>query len=392
MPIPDWAHWIAHVDSMKELSPLEKKNAKDALNSIRKIFGTDLQTLAEQQHPIVDNITNLAPWTRRWFDWFADGMQNALNQKNGSEIIDKIKDPRCYPLVVFELDVANGFISAGFEVEFYPKVNATEKVPDLKIINAETKEEFYVEITDLEASMQFRENWETFYPISMKLHDPTGDPASEGLDYKGRVHKFLSKPNLDRILSKIGELKEKAIKTGFEELVEDGVIELAIATEDRKEELRAWAQERKIDAVFIGPSNEADEIHRLSLKIETEQRQLPKDMLNVIVIRNLTWFIWRSKNVEEVIIKLEDYVYKHAHVAFCIIIEEWLGGKIVPVQSKGDHLYFTKRNDLFTRGTIILTNKFITDKKISLDCASKIKQAFTENRKFFAAIRSLYPM
>jgi len=379
MQIEDWDHWISHVDTMEDLSALEKERAKIALNIIREALGLDLQNLLKRGHPIAWDVINTTAWSRKRFIAVSEAIQMALEQKNGTEIIDKLKDPKMYVEALFELDTAYDLIKVGFDAEFYPRVSEINKVPDLKITNSETKEEFFVEITVLGASKQARVAAKTHNRITERLlHTRRTDDGKELL-VMCRVHKFLSEPHLNEILLKIDEVILKAKRSGFAELVEDGVIDLALAKEEKRELLKAWSSSRKVEHFLSGPSWDADELHRTSVRIEEKQKQLPTNLLNILVIRDNTLFMFR-RSVEEAMNRLEEIVFNFNHLAYCVIVEHYLGGEEDETQIRGDHLYLVRNSDVGTSKTLILTNKYITDRSITPNSASKIRQAFMQSR------------
>jgi len=382
MHIENWDYWKSHVETIEGLSSLEKERVKNAFDTVGKIFDTDLQSLVEKGHYIYWNIANTAPWTRKWFIHFSDALQKSLSQKNGQQIIDRLKRPSDYDVALLELDIANSFMNVGFEVEFYPIVEQINKKPDLKITNPNTNEQFFVEITELGASDQAKESYKTFDTISKELFSKSHTSDGKRIHSMGRIHKYLSEPNLKRIMEKINNMIEKVKNTGFEELVENEVIELALSTDDKIEFLKSWAKERGIDANLIGPSSDPDEVHRLHQKIRREQKQLPQNLLNILVIKDGTRFMIGRRDIKEVS-KLEEYVYEHNHLAFCIVFNSYISGSLEEkIMNLGDHIRLQKSSDMLGREMLILTNKFIIDKTLTPNSISKIKQAFLENREF----------
>lgn len=380
MEFEDWDYWISNVDTIEGLNELEKTQAKMALSSLKHFFGTSVQTLGENgQTYILHNLINQAAWTRKWFIYFDNAIRDSLQQKDSRKLIDKLKTRDGFEDALFELDIANRFIKSGFNIEFYPALD-NKKIPDLKIINPDTDEEFFVELTKLTPSVQARESNDTFDRISREIYKTTSSYVH--LLYRGKIHKYLSEPHIKKILTQINDSVKKCEKTGFQEIVEEGVIELAFANEGKGNLLREWASKRNIEAGLMGPSYNVDEIFRIGGKLEKEQEQLPTNLLNIVVILDKTLFFLMQNNPEKTIDKLEEYIYKHPHLAICAIIATYYGDFEDRITIKGDHLFLRRASDTLCRDMIWLVNNFITDKTITPNSLSKIRKAFMELREF----------
>lgn len=164
-----------------------------------------------------------------------------------------------------------------------------------------------------------------------------------------------------------------AKKIGFSELHEPNVIELAFAHEDRKSDLESWAKERGFkDSNMVGPSINDDEFKRLASKIDKEQRQLPLDSLNVLIIesRSLVFFL---RDPSSIIEALEEHIYRFGHLVICYIFTHYMGGEKSDYLIRGQHLYIKRPiTDLLTEEGIILVNRFIEDKNVTPKCLSDI--------------------
>jgi len=169
MKIEDWEHWIQDIDKIEGLSKIEKEKAKESFQTISEFFNLDIPTLAKNRHPIINDIVNTAPWTRKLFIHLAEALRTAQLQVNWEENFKKLKKPDLYFEGLLELDIANAFVQVGFKVEFYPIVKQINKIPDLKIVNPETSEQFFIEVTNLQSSDQAKESWKTFDVISKRL-------------------------------------------------------------------------------------------------------------------------------------------------------------------------------------------------------------------------------
>jgi len=148
MELESWEYWINKIPETEQLDTIDQIRAKTALFKIKKLFTQSLPDLAQTGHPIWGHyIVNDVAWTRKWFYEFMEAVEMALNQPNGRQIVDLKKKKKKFFDILFELDIGNRFKKAGFDIEFYPKSPDSEKIPDLKIKNTNTDEEFFIEIT-----------------------------------------------------------------------------------------------------------------------------------------------------------------------------------------------------------------------------------------------------
>ena len=180
------------------------------------------------------------------------------------------------------------------------------------------------------------------------------------------------------MLSKIRDAINKANNQGFAEVVEEGTIELAIANEENKVLLEKWANEKDLKiGELIGPPINVNEILRLAGKIEKEQKQLCKDSLNILVIKDPMFFL-HIRDVRSAINLLEEYVYKFEHVAFCCVISNYLGVEEHKQIVHGPHFYIRKKYENGVMEEIlVLINRFIKEKTITPNSYSKIITALT---------------
>jgi hypothetical protein len=115
--------------------------------------------------------------------------------------------------------------------------------------------------------------------------------------------------------------------------------------------------------------------HRLAIKIESEQKQLPEDVSNVIVIQNHNFFHIYRKYISRQITILEKngIPSKYKHIAFCILIDGYgsLGTDQKTIQ--GNHIYSIKFSEDYANEVLILGN---VASDLSHDLKTKIIDSF----------------
>jgi hypothetical protein len=126
---------------------------------------------------------------------------------------------------------------------------------------------------------------------------------------------------------------------------------------------------------FIGPSIDVNEILRTKRAIREEQKQLPQEYPNIVVIKNTNLF-FRTRDVRKAINELEEEIYEHPHLLFAVISGEFVGLAKDELLMKDYHVYLEKsRFELFAEQYIILFNRFC-EHEISPSVIAKIYNSF----------------
>jgi hypothetical protein len=371
----DWNKLIEHCDSLDELSGLEKKKAKRAFKVLQKQFGDSfLKSAFDARHPIFEYLINRAPWTRKWIIWFADAIGELKSQENHESLFARLQDAEKFPEALSVLEIACHLCRVGFTISVDPKVEISGgiKIPDLKACDVDNREEFFVEVSIQRTSEVEQEAWQTFERIHSLFWR-----SVPFIHYCGRVHKTLADKHLDQILKKVENILENCTKEGaFQEIVVKGVIEIGIAPEGDKEILHEWAVERGLKVgEFSGPSYDVNEVLRTKRTIRDEQRQLPRDLPNIVVVKNNNVFI-HLKDVRATIGELEEEVYRHPHLLAAVVWGEQLGKAEDMAIMEDQHVFIRKsKASLITDQYIILFNKFCPMKVLAATI-TKVYNAF----------------
>jgi len=371
----NWDKLIQHCEVLEGLTDFEREKAKHAFHFLREELGEEfLNEAFDKRHPICQYIINLAPWTRKWLTWFAEALKELRRQENYSSLLNRIKDESKFNEGLSVLEFAYKFSKAGFEVSIDPviKISNREKIPDLMLIDKDTREKLFVEVSEVGKS---RLVWNAFQTMQ-RIIDPLWSSVPF-IHYCGQIHKILSQPHLEFIVKKIKEITEKVKEeNSFQELVIEDVIEIGIAPEKDIQLLEKWAAERGLKVgEFSGPPFNVDEILRTKRAIEKEQRQLPREYPNVLIIRNNNLFFY-IRDIRKLISELEEEVYEYQHLLISIIAGKYLGKREDIISMKDQHVFIKKTTiDSLVEQYIILLNKFC-EHKIYPGTITKIYNAF----------------
>jgi hypothetical protein len=334
-----------------------------------------LKVAFTQGHPIRYYIINLAPWTRKWIIWFAEALSELRNQENYSSLLNRIRDKTRFEEGISILEIGFKFSKSNFKITIDPIIEISkgkEKNPDLKVIDKDAGEEFFVEISQMGPSEIEEQAFQTLRAITDILWK-----SIPFIHYCGRIYKTLSKKHLDEVVKKVEEILEKVKKDeSFHELLIEDVIEVGIAPEKDKEVLEKWASDKGLQVgEFIGPSFDVNEILRTKRAIREEQKQLPQGYPNIVIIKNNNLFL-RTRDIRKAISELEEEVYEHPHLLFVIISGEHLGEVQDTSFMKDQHVYLEKSKiELIVEKYIILFNRFCKH-KISPPIIAKVYNSF----------------
>lgn len=370
----DWEKLSQHCETIDGLTEFEKDKAKRSFLLLRKEFGDEfLKGAFVDHHPICQYLVNLAPWTRKWIVWFAEAIKELQDQNNYQKLLSRLRDREKFREGLSVLEIAYKLSKAGFGITFDPQIDCSgqTKIPDLNVCNEDNGEELFVEVSIQRESKREKEGWQTM----QRIHEPIWR-CVPFMHYCGRIHKILTEKHLDDITKEVEKTVERVKKeNAFHELVED-IIEIGIAPQHDEEILQKWATEKGFKVgEFYGPSYDVDEIGRTKRKIGNEQRQLPSDNPNIVVIVNNNLFL-HVKNIREMISELEEEVYRYPHLLFVIVSGGYMGGGENTLPMKDLHLYISKtKASLLVEQYIILFNKFY-DCKISPSTITKVYNAF----------------
>jgi len=384
----DWTKWeklIQQTDTCKELTDIEKEKAKYALLFLKQEFGEKFLEDAfekahpEESHPLLSYTVNSAPWTRKWLTRFSDALKSLKDVDGYSGLLKRLMDKKGFLEAESVLWVAYKLRKAGFKIVIDPLIVSNRRVPDLKIINEDTKEEVFIEISIQKQSTTTEKASITFDTFFYELSGIIFDH----LTYCGRILKVLSDRHMSDVLKEVKDKIEKAKKEqSFQELIIEDTIELAIAPQKDANVLEIWAKSRGIKTgTFSGPPINVDEVRRTKATIQREQQQLPRTSPNILVIENGNLFRSRQ-GVRRAMNELEECLYDFPKLLFFIINDRYEGETLVEQNEtfmKNQHI-FTRRviDEYNLEQAIVLLNRYC-DFNVSPSTISKVYLAFSKN-------------
>jgi hypothetical protein len=161
----------------------------------------------------------------------------------------------------------------------------------------------------------------------------------------------------------------------FEEYKIDGVIEIALASQNKYPMLLQWSQQHgySIDSFSLPPPT--DRFRRLKGKIGKKSKQSSPIYPSILIIKNDD-FSSLSKP-QTMFYELEESLFKCEDLLGAIIVSYQFGGREKVVESYGinTHITRTERHAL-TSKTGIMINKYYKKNKITMHSLTRIVDAF----------------
>lgn len=377
----NWDEHKAYVEEMPELTLLEKDQAKRAFDYLKETLGPDFlqqlharQVATKQLHPITGYVVNYAPWTRRYLTRFADSLRALEGSTNIALVIKQLEEPDRFTHNALLLDAAAKLRTVGLQAAFEPTLplGNNQKQPDARLTSTETNETIFLEVSILQDAREAIAARDAMNRLTFTV---MGMPP--GYRWSGRLFKTPAPAHLEEIISRLNDATKRATQdSSFITISEEGTVEIAFCPEGQKELLEEWCTAREIKTgVFQGPPYDENLIARLKRKIEREQRQLPADYPNVVLIRNTDLF-FRIRDMRSVMSELEEEVFRYPHVPLVLVTGSHLTGLPAEVMQYGEHRYTRRTVDpMCVEDCLLFINRY-SPVKLSATLLSKFLRVF----------------
>lgn len=313
--IYNWDIVANHFYGIIGISDKQKVLIKEAFLFLKEELGENYLKEIDINHPMSFHLINYVISSRIWFVDLAANIKRLKPSLNYKALYKRLKDPKKFPEAFSVLEIAIKFLKTGFKIEFDPqvKVNGKPKEPDLKIINPLSDESFYCEVSVLNTSVVEHNAMNTELSLFNEII------FSSSLGFAGKVERILTEDEIKETSNKIIELRNKAEKTGFGELVIKNIITLGLASEENTKKLMNWAEEHNCEVGnFEQPYYESNELQRMKTKINEKRKQLPFEKPNLIMIYDSDFF-YRCGNLFHIINELEKLLAKYKNINGVII-------------------------------------------------------------------------
>ncbi len=151
----DWDKYIDFFQRTDEIEETQKIKLIDSFKILKEELGNGfLKHSIGKNHIIKNHVFMSSEESYSWLIWLAETLSYFRKRDcNYNELTKKLqKADDCITEGIPFLEIADAYRTAGFEVVFEPMKNSNKRNPDLKIINPQNYETFFIEITKLNDS------------------------------------------------------------------------------------------------------------------------------------------------------------------------------------------------------------------------------------------------
>jgi hypothetical protein len=378
-----WDPYILECDFIEGLTTEDRQRAKQALKYLRKVLGRDfLKDALEQGHPLLPLFLNRAPWTRLKLIGLADALEKMRGAENFKTTLKRIKDvpPKGqegeFAAGYSVLQMAYRFFRAGFRVRFVDDRRGSHRRPDLELFNDETGEEVFVEVSVLRIAAEV----EKIQALNgyMFLHIG-GIEATAQVTAYGEMLKSFDKSHADDVIMRIAQVAADVNESGeLRELI-DEYIAVGIAPRHKLEELNRWAAERGFEQNFAGAPINLSEMPRVQRKIRGKLEQLPKDKPGIIVIPNLSMFLFNFFDLSQIIGELERQATDSPNLLAIVLSQGYIDESLanITLEKSGPHIIINRVIAGCIEEPIIVVKNQAFAQSVSPSTLEKIAKAFS---------------
>lgn len=328
----DWDKYIEQCDFISELTDSQKEQAKHALRYLRKALGPAFLARAEGDgHPLIPLFMNAAAWSRVKLIGLVEAFEALEGTENFKRTLKRIRatpDKGTKPENRWQsiteqftdgysvLQTAYQFHKAGFKVGFVDE-SGSDKKPDIKLINEETSEELFVEVSVLthpaavaNANRASAAIWDFFFSLERAE-----------LRLCAELQAAFDESHAPESLKQLHGLKDEVKASGeLRELTNEFIV-AAIAPANKEDQLLRWAEGKGMSPGIAGPPLFLNELSRAMRKIRGKFPQLPPDKPGIIAVPTPQSFLFHLQQPEEIIRAIEAQLQEYPNV-FGVILSQ----------------------------------------------------------------------
>jgi hypothetical protein len=290
-------------------------------DALRRFFGEDTSAVPL---PIYCRLLNNAEWTCRWIAWFVQSLEQVKSAQGYDDLCAQLRNHEKCASALTVLQVAERASAIGLEIAFEMpvRVGLRRKVADLLLRDRESGASIYTEVSIQFTAQSHVSASNVFHRIVNLFTEFRDDP----LAYNGFVLRPVPDEEAEGIVGRVRlEILEVRRDRDFRLVHLPGVLVLALAPQDREEEVEAWARASGLEPKAFGAAMpQVDHLVRLDDKIAYEAEQLPDGFPNLMVLWAQSLFVALPDPLSLVPL-IEGVVSRHHKVAVLVIVFEGYG-------------------------------------------------------------------
>lgn len=237
------------------------------------------------------------------------------------------------------VEISNAYVQQGFRVSFpVPPVrqgsSKKESSPDIKLVNRETGETFFIEVTTLNDSKTRIEEKDNSYFFHSQFH------------YIPPQHSFVCQQHIPVAIEEYPEI-EKIIANAKQEVVEtqekvpysDSRFSFILVPKSQVSWLKEFCEEQNLRLNTIAglPLN-IDETSKIIRKIDEEVKQIPADH-NGLIYFPVTPIYLMFINPTDIINRIENHIKRFKNILGVVIYSKIVDSQEESVEYIGRHIF-----------------------------------------------------
>lgn len=354
-----WDKHIEYVLSLNTISEAVKDEWIRAAEFLQQEFGrTFLQLRKDGEiHPLHAKISNKAPWQIHEVISFAKTLRTIKESScsNHTKIKSKLESPNKFVFEGFPfLQIAESFLNEGMEILFLEE-SKNSKSPDIEVRNAINSDNFFVEVSILNAG-EARDLYETSYYLLRRAFQL----GSFGFPVTAKQKDVFSEESLDRLVEVIARTKKQVININHPVSYSDEIVEFTLFPNDQHDEMVKYADSlgRRPNDIE-GLALKSDEVDRLigGGKIKDKARQIPNSTNGIIYIPVDSLFFY--SNLLWALDRLGEYLLRFPNLIGVVLFSHALdpgADEFIDIEYKGHHYYNKTFNNVLSRKSLFICN------------------------------------
>lgn len=362
IPPPDvsWNTMYSEIEILHSVSPYQRDLILTGWNKLALLLGEDWpENAQEQRHPWIKDWYNKAPWVKAFYGHIGHQLSRLEKKEHFDAVLDRLKSPS--PNSCFS---AQAEINAAWKLEkskiLFELVKPSQRKKSFDIRAQIDRREVGIEVSILGQSQKFQKQFVIFRKVAISLMST----SFSKLEAAGQIHRMLSQPHADHLVSMIEKGKQEALKEERIVLIEEDAFEVCITPKGNTSFLRDWKLERGMneDNTLNAPSFDTSYGTRLHAKIQTKSKQIPAETPGIIYLEGIPIDLIDKEPMLMVNFAnadIEEAVYENTNLLFVVLNSSSFGwGFNRRLVGRGMYVSRTVRYRLLADIAMIVSNRF----------------------------------
>jgi hypothetical protein len=360
--------YISHLDTIDENT---KNKAINALSFLELEFGAQFLKTTSVNHPIRQMISNKTAYQIKDLIEFTDTLQILKKEDNNyNRLIQKLLSQKEAKTEGISLvNVARMLLKEGLIISFIDEIK-NSKSPDVKVVNPNNKDIFYIEITKLNYSDNQNEISDNYNFFHKQFND-----IQPLFSFYGKQLKSIDKEEYPKISKIIADAKKKVKENNQIINYSDHRFYFLLAPPDLDKDFNEICERNNIQSIhFDGLPIDVDETSRINNKIG-KANQIPVDQNGLLFIA-ISPIYFLTTDLIAAIERLEANIVKYKNLLGIILFSEIVASKESAQVRMGNHYFSRKTIENLCRESLFIFNKGCNS-KLSDETIEKIYKALS---------------